>query len=65
MKPKDIDDMTAKGYMKRGNLVVIHGYGDRAPPFKRSVPVTGPCEVHFFPGAKKILIKGNHTGGVP
>ena len=57
VKPKDIDDMIKKGYMRKGNLVVVHKYTAKAPtgPVARG---RRPYEVHFYPGAKKIVITG-------
>jgi len=57
VKPKDIDEMGKKGYLKAGNSVIVHKYTETAPV----APVgagKAPYEVHFFPGSKKIVVKG-------
>ncbi len=57
VKPKDIDAMRNKGYFKAGNSLVVHKYSETASlsPRGRGKP---PFEVHFFPGSKKMVIKG-------
>lgn len=58
VKPKEIDEMIKKGYMKRGNTIVIHGYDEKLPSLTQDAAGRTPFEVHFFPGEKKILIFG-------
>lgn len=57
VKPKDIDRMIKKSYLKKGNQIIVHGYSDKAP---RVTHIGGhpPFELHFYPGDKKILVKG-------
>lgn len=57
IKPHDIDAMRKKGYFRPGNSFYIHKYSENALllPRGRGKP---PFEVHFFPGSKKIIIKG-------
>lgn len=56
-KPKDIDDMITKKYLRKGNMIVIHKYNEIAPtqPHGRG---SLPYEVHFYPNSKKIVIIG-------
>jgi hypothetical protein len=58
VKPKDIDEMIAKGYMKKGNMVYIHDYATK--PLGPTGLESGqtPYSLHFFPGIKKLFIKG-------
>lgn len=56
--PADIDDMKKKGYLDKGNTLVVHGYDEGAPV---DVPVEAgkkPFEVHFYPGSAQIFIFG-------
>lgn len=57
IKPKDIDDMIAKNYLKKGNLLIVHSY-DRAAPIDPVQSGRNPFEVHFYPRASQILIFG-------
>jgi len=57
VKPNDIDEMRKKGYLKPGNSLIIHGYKKVAPIGPKGLGGP-PFEVHFFPGAKKIVIEG-------
>jgi hypothetical protein len=58
VKPDDIDDMKRKGYLQRGYKIYIHKYSDTIV-----LPQSGlgqpPFELHFYPGMKKIIVKGN------
>lgn len=57
VKPDDIDFMQKMGYMKKGNLVHVHKYTERLPPVLKKKG-KAPFEIHFYPGAYKILVKG-------
>jgi hypothetical protein len=59
VKPRDMDQMIEKGYLKKGNLVYIHPYSRTIP--NRAIDTTGkqPFIVHFFPKDKKIMIVGH------
>jgi hypothetical protein len=58
LKPKDIDAMIAAGYLKGGNRVVVHRYKDKLPAWGSDAAAVAPFEVHFFPGASKVLVTG-------
>ena len=58
VKPVDIDDMIKKEYLKRGNLLVVHQYREKLPTHLYRGKGRAPFEVHFYPGKKKIIIKG-------
>lgn len=63
VKPKDIDYMIARGFLKTGNTVVVHGYTDVLNP-ARLVPsphAPAPYEVHFYPASKKLVVYGWET----
>ena len=61
VKPLDIDEMKAKGYLKAGNLFIVHKGTDKpavtvaaedaAKKYKR-------YELHFFPGLNQIVVYG-------
>lgn len=53
IKPIDIDTMTSKGYMKKGNTVVIHRYDEKMPYYPFDSEVKPPYSVHFFQENKK------------
>lgn len=55
--PADIDTMQARGYLKSGNTVHVHRYSESLVSLSRK---TGrpPYEVHFYPGARRIVVKG-------
>jgi hypothetical protein len=58
VKPLDIDEMIAKGYMKKDTMVYIHDYAT-APLGPTAIePAQPPYSLHFFPGIKKLYIKG-------
>ena len=61
LKPLEVDEMIKRGHMKRGNLIVIHGYDETLPSIEADPTGTGPFEVHFFPGLDKILVLGLKT----
>lgn len=48
LKPKDIDDMIAKGYFKGGNKVVVHAYSEKIPSWVDDATASAPFELHFF-----------------
>jgi hypothetical protein len=58
LKPKDIDEMISKGYLKTGNVVYSYDYGFK--PLSTSNIETGgpPYTINFFPGIKKLYVKG-------
>lgn len=58
LKPKDIDDMMSKGYFKSGNKVVVHGYSAKLPVWPENAGGKAPFELHFFPGAKRVVVTG-------
>ena len=60
IKPSDIYIMIAKGYLKKGNSVVVHPYDVKAPAAP-VLPGRPPFAFHFYPGSKKILIFGVDT----
>jgi len=64
VKPAAIDDMIKKGYLKRGNHLVVHTYHE-APPVTTVKYGHAPYQVHFFPGVGKIQVRGkqNATSG--
>jgi len=57
VKPKDIDDMKQKGYLNTGNSFIVHGYSNFLPLWEMGAG-QGPFEVHFYPGAQMIAVKG-------
>lgn len=57
VKPRDIDDMIIKGYLKKGNSMIVHSYIAKAP-FGIGSRGRPPFEVHFYPGSKKLVIFG-------
>lgn len=59
VKPKDIDKMIAKGYLKTGNEVVVHGYTDIFDTTNQSNPhARSPYAVHFYPASKRLVVLG-------
>jgi RHS repeat-associated protein len=56
--PDDIDLMINKGYIKPGMKFIIHKYNEKIPKWKSDSTISGPYEIHFFPGEKKLLIVG-------
>lgn len=59
VKPKDIDEMIAKGYIKKSNVFVVHAYTESTPlGMQCSESAKAPFEVHFYPGIEKIYIFG-------
>lgn len=61
LKPKDIDDMIAKGYFKGGNKVVVHAYSKKIPSWADDTTASAPFELHFFPDARKVVVTGSRT----
>ncbi|MDL1984961.1 MAG: L,D-transpeptidase [Deltaproteobacteria bacterium] len=57
VKPKDIDEMSKKGYLKAGNIIIIHKYNEIAPiqPIGQGNP---PYQVHFYPNSQRLVIYG-------
>jgi len=59
LKPADIDVMHRKGYLQRGNRVVVHKYTERTHNFKRSTTVAKPpFELHCLPTLLKVFVVG-------
>ncbi len=58
LKPNDIDEMIKKGYFDAGNLVVVHAYSEKVPLWEDNATGTAPFELHFFPGAKQVIVTG-------
>jgi len=59
LKPNDIDEMINKGYFKSGNMVVVHGYSEKVPPWVDDASGAPPFEIHFFPDAKQVIVTGS------
>jgi hypothetical protein len=57
VKPDDIDTMMAKGYLAKGNTVVVHTYTD-IPPIQPVENGRKPFQVHFYPGFGLIQVRG-------
>lgn len=57
VKPTDLDDMIAKNYLKKGNVMFVYSYTQKAPidPVRRG---TAPFELHFYPAAYEIQVYG-------
>jgi len=58
VKPRDIDEMVARGYIAKGNAFVVHSYSEKTPTDIPCADAKAPFEVHFFPGPKKIYVFG-------
>jgi hypothetical protein len=58
LKPNDSDFMISMGYFKQGNLVIVHPYSDTVPAWVQDSTGVKPFEVHFFPGARKVVVTG-------
>jgi hypothetical protein len=58
IKPKDIDAMIKAGYFAGGNRVVVHRYDEKLPAWTGDPGAGAPFEVHFFPGAHKVVVTG-------
>lgn len=65
VKPAEIDEMIKKGYMKRGNSIVIHAYNEGLPTLQTDGNATAPYAVHFYPGVKKIVVIGSKNERAP
>lgn len=61
IKPREVDEMIKRGFMKRGNTIVIHPYSEALPSIENDSGGTAPFEVHFYPGKDKILVLGRKT----
>lgn len=60
IKPRDIDEMAQKGYLKVGNLFIVHKYNER-PSIKINAAAAGRYhrfQLHFFPGLERIIVCG-------
>jgi hypothetical protein len=57
VKPKDIDEMIRKGYLKAGNKIFVHSYLEKEPVRTRGNGHP-PYELHFYPGSKNIVVEG-------
>ena len=58
LKPNDIDEMIKRGYFNAGNLLVVHGYKQKVTLWGYDAAGKAPFEVHFFPGARKVIVTG-------
>jgi len=58
VKPADIDIMIEKGYLRKGNLFIVHKYNEAAPTVAGGGNAKPPYEVHFYPGSRQIVVKG-------
>ena len=49
--------MSKKGYLKAGNIIIIHKYNEIAPiqPIGQGNP---PYQVHFYPNSQRLVIYG-------
>lgn len=64
VKPRDIDIMIRKGYLRRRNLFIVHSYTQHIPKqMTSSSHGRPPYELHFYPLDKIILVKSQqqHT----
>lgn len=59
VKPNDIDEMIKKGYLVKGNLVVVHSYKQDVPIGRLGIG-RAPFEFHFYPKSKKVVIYGTN-----
>jgi hypothetical protein len=57
LRPQDIDDMMRRGFLRHGNLVVVHKLGVR-PELIPPVATLPPYEVHFWPSVDSALVVG-------
>jgi hypothetical protein len=60
--PSNLDEMKRKGYLERGNTLVVHAYSEEAPLDTPIEPGKPPFEVHFYPGAQHFVIFGQSPG---
>ena len=58
VRPADIDDMIVRGYLRTGNALFVHPYSENAPTDGTDTRGHYPFEVHFFPMALKLVVKG-------
>ncbi len=58
VKPTDVDTMIGSGYLKKGQVIVVHGYNEKVMPttIKPDKYTRKGYEAHFFPGLFKIAI---------
>jgi glycerol-3-phosphate cytidylyltransferase-like family protein len=59
LKPKDIDTLVNKGFMKPGNIVYIYDYSLKPLNSNGANFSKPPYSLHFFPGLKKLFVKGH------
>jgi hypothetical protein len=60
IKPRDIDEMAEKGYLKVGNWFIVHNYNEK-PTIKINAAAAnkyGRFQLHFFPGLGRIVVCG-------
>ena len=60
VKPRDIDEMAEKGYLKAGNFFIVHKYNEK-PQVKMNTAAATKYhrfQLHFFPGLEAIVIYG-------
>jgi hypothetical protein len=58
LKPSDIDAMRYRGFMNKGNRVVIHRYDETSVSYTGDVKGRAPYELHFYPGLNQIKVIG-------
>lgn len=63
VKPRDIDDMVKRGFLRKNTKVVVHPYSARRVVLPASPNARPPFEMHFFPSMKQILVIGTARGG--
>ena len=58
VKPNDVSTMVGAGYLKKGQVIVVHPYKERVIPatLKPDKHTRQGYETHFFPGLYKIAI---------
>jgi hypothetical protein len=59
VKPNDIDEMIRKGFLKRGNHIVVHPFSDSAP-IMHVTSGDPPYQLHFFPTEGVLQVRGLH-----
>jgi hypothetical protein len=65
LKPNDIDEMIDKGYFRPETAVVVHRYNEGIPLWTENPAGLAPFEVHFFPGAKQVVVTGRVLPSAP
>jgi hypothetical protein len=60
VKPRDIDEMARKGYLKAGNWFIVHRYNERPRiVINRAVADNyHRFQLHFFPGLEAVIVYG-------